>query len=175
SIDVKITNGLDDTEERNTGKVWKKNADLDMMLDGSTPQTAVGLRFPNLQIPKGATVTAAWIQFWPDEARSDPTTVTLAADDVANSPQASTRNKLSTRSTTSGVTWTPDPWGTIDQPIAQAKTPDLSSVVSQVVSLSGWAPGNAIHFIVTGSGRRVAESFEGGAAFAPVLHVEFTA
>jgi hypothetical protein len=174
SVDVKIANGLDDTEERSTGKVWKANADLDMMLDGSTPQTAVGLRFPNVQIPAGATVTAAWIQFWPDESRSDPTTLTIAADAVANSPQASTRNKLSTRTRTSGVTWTPDAWGTIDQPIAQARTPDLSSVVQQVVSLSGWAPGNAVHVIVTGSGRRVAESFEGGAAFAPVLHVEFT-
>jgi hypothetical protein len=174
SIDVKITNGLDDTEERTTGKVWKKNADLDMMLDGSTPQAAVGLRFPNLQIPAGATVTSAWIQFWPDEKRSNVTTLTIAADRVANSPQASTKNKLSTRTTTSGVSWTPDPWGTIDQPIAQAKTVDLSSVVNQVVSLSGWAPGNAVQFIVTGSGRRVAESFEGGAAYAAVLHVEFT-
>jgi hypothetical protein len=46
-------------------------------------------------------------------------------------------------------------------------------VVQEVVSLPGWAPGNALTVIITGSGRRAAESFEGGAP--AVLSVEYAA
>ena len=37
-----------------------------------------------------------------------------------------------------------------------------------------WSTGNALVFVVTGSGRRVAESYDGDAAGAPLLHVEYS-
>jgi hypothetical protein len=51
---------------------------------------------------------------------------------------------------------------------------DLSAVIQEVVSRSGWSSGNAITLVVTGSGRRVAESWNGDAAAAPLLHIEFS-
>jgi hypothetical protein len=40
------------------------------------------------------------------------------------------------------------------------------------VNRTGWTAGNSMVFIVTGTGVRTAESFEG--LFAPVLHVTFS-
>jgi hypothetical protein len=45
-------------------------------------------------------------------------------------------------------------------------------VVGEIVGRSDWASGNALVLVVTGSGKRVAESFNGSAA--PMLHVAFT-
>ena len=50
----------------------------------------------------------------------------------------------------------------------------LSALVQVVVGRAGWAPGNALAFQVSGTGVRKARSFEGGAAGAPLLHVEYT-
>jgi hypothetical protein len=44
-------------------------------------------------------------------------------------------------------------------------------VLQQVVDRPGWSPGGALVLVVSGSGTRVAEAFEG--TFAPVLHIEF--
>jgi hypothetical protein len=154
----------------------KANADLDMMLDGSTSLAAVGLRFTGLQIPKGATVTSASIQFWADEKRADATTLTIVAEAADNATAPTTKRNLTSRtSTLAGVQWTPPAWSTLDVPLPESKTPDLTTVLQEVVGRSGWSPGNAVLFIITGSGRRVAESYEGGAQFAAVLHVEYTA
>ena len=51
---------------------------------------------------------------------------------------------------------------------------DLAPVLQEIVNRSGWASGNALALIVTGSGRRVAVSYEGSPAGAPLLHVEYT-
>jgi hypothetical protein len=41
------------------------------------------------------------------------------------------------------------------------------------VDRTGWAPGNAVALLVTGTGVRTAVALEGASAGAPVLHVEF--
>ena len=50
------------------------------------------------------------------------------------------------------------------------RTSDLSPVIQEIVDRGGWVEGNAIVIIVTGS--RVAESYNGDNAAAPLLHVE---
>jgi hypothetical protein len=47
-------------------------------------------------------------------------------------------------------------------------------VIQAIVSRPGWSSGNALVIIVTGSGERVAESYEGDPAGAPLLHVVYT-
>ena len=54
---------------------------------------------------------------------------------------------------------------------AAQRTPDLGAVLQEVVGRPGWVSNNALMIIITGSGRRTAESFEGG--FPPVLNVEY--
>ncbi len=54
------------------------------------------------------------------------------------------------------------------------RTPDLSAVIQEVVNRPGWASGNAIAVIITGTGKRVADSFDGYVYGAPYLHIQYT-
>jgi hypothetical protein len=62
-------------------------------------------------------------------------------------------------------------WQTVGAAGPGQLTPNLASVLQEVVNRPGWASGNALSVIVTGTGRRAAESFEGGAP--PVLRVTY--
>jgi hypothetical protein len=53
------------------------------------------------------------------------------------------------------------------------QTPDLSPVIQEIVDRPGWSSGNALAIIITGSGKRVAESFNGDANGAPLLHLRY--
>ena len=47
-------------------------------------------------------------------------------------------------------------------------------MIQELVDRPGWSSGNAVALIISGSGERVAESFDGNLPqAAPVLHVEF--
>ena len=70
------------------------------------------------------------------------------------------------------MAWTPASWTAGAQGAAQ-RSPSLVSLVQQVVDRSGWAPGNALVLIISGSGLRRAESYDGIRAAAPLLHVEY--
>ena len=135
---------------------------------------SVGLRFTALAIPPGVTITRAYVQFVADEAQSETTSLSIqgeAADNAAPYARVS-RNITSRARTTAATAWSPSPW-TAGQVTAAQRTPDLSPIVQQVVSRPGWASGNALALIITGSGHRTATSFDGGAAKAALLHVEY--
>jgi hypothetical protein len=53
------------------------------------------------------------------------------------------------------------------------QTSDISSIIQEIVDRPGWSGGNSLAIIITGVGRRTAESFNGDADAAPVLHVEY--
>jgi hypothetical protein len=46
-------------------------------------------------------------------------------------------------------------------------------VIQEIVNRSGWASGNSLVLIVTGTGKRTAESYNGDQAGAALLHVEY--
>jgi hypothetical protein len=52
-------------------------------------------------------------------------------------------------------------------------TPDLSDIVQEIVDRPGWASGNAMTFILEGTGRRTAVSYDQDSSKAPLLHVVF--
>ena len=52
----------------------------------------------------------------------------------------------------------------------EQQTPDLSAVVQEVVDRVGWANGNAMAFMMSGTGKRTAEAYQGGE---PMLHVTY--
>jgi hypothetical protein len=66
----------------------------------------------------------------------------------------------------------PVPWDVVGEADLDQQTPNLASIVQELVLRPGWSSGNAIALIVTGTGTRTAESFEGG--FPPLLHIEYT-
>jgi hypothetical protein len=52
------------------------------------------------------------------------------------------------------------------------RTEDVSTIIQEIVNRPGWASGNAVVLIITGNGTRWAESYNGDAAGAPMLHLE---
>ena len=56
---------------------------------------------------------------------------------------------------------------------SKSKTPDITAIVQEIVNRSGWQSGNRMSFIVTGSGERVAVSYNASPDQAPLLHVEY--
>jgi hypothetical protein len=53
------------------------------------------------------------------------------------------------------------------------QTPNIASIIQEIVNNLNWMSGNSIVIIITGEGKRAAESYEGNAA--PVLHIEYVA
>ena len=174
-INVRLAASSDDAEEAATGSVDLLSSDLELVQDATT-QT-VGLRFTNISLPPGATVTNAYIQFQVDEASSaaanltiqgvaalSPTTFTTAASNVSSRPR-----------TIASVAWVPAGWPVIDAAGVDQRTPNLAAVIHEIISQPGWASGNAVTFIVRGTGKRVARAFNiSSGAKAPLLHVEYT-
>jgi len=72
------------------------------------------------------------------------------------------------------VSWSPPVWTTVGQAGPDQRTPDLMPIVQEIVDRPGWASGNSLVVIISGTGERVAESYEGDSAGAPLLHVEYT-
>ena len=172
-LDVPVASGLDDVEEGPTGTINQTSTDLDMITDGTTIQRAVGLRFTGVGIPQGATIANAYIQFRANETQSEATSLTVKGQAADNAAAFAGGNSNVTNRpvTTASATWSPAAW-TAGQRGAAQQTPNLSSVLQEIVGRPGWSPGNAIVLIVTGTGKRVADSFEAGAAGIPVLHIE---
>ena len=172
-VEVRVAAGPDDVEER-PGGVALSSGDLELVTDGSTVQT-VGLRFTGVAIPRGATIVAAWVQFRVDETSSDATSLTVNGEANDNAgPFTATAGNVSLRPrTAAAVGWAPVAWLTLGARGPEQRTSDLSGVIQEIVNRAGWVSGNALALVITGSGRRVAESFERNTLGAPMLHVEW--
>jgi hypothetical protein len=174
-LDQRISVGSDDAEQRvSNGSMSLTGSDLDLPVDGTKIQL-IGLRFPNLSLPAGATIQNAWIQFMADEVSIAPASLTIQGEASANPGTftSAVSNVSSRPRTADAVTWAPTAWNVVGEAGAPQQTPSLTALVQALVDQSGWSPGNAMVFIVSGSGTRTAESFEGTATGAALLHVEF--
>jgi hypothetical protein len=166
----------DDVEESvGTGSVELSSSDLELTTDGNTQQV-VGVRFPGVQVPAGATITNAYVQFRTDETSTGASSLTIRAESSDNAATyAAVARSVTSRATTSaGVSWSPPDWTAVGEAAAAQRTPNLSALVQAVVNRAGWTQGNAMALQISGTGRRTAEAFEGGANFAPLLHVEYS-
>ena len=164
----------DDAEESSTGSVNRTSSDLEMVLDGTVTQV-VGIRFQNLTIPAGAFITSAYVQFTTDEVKSASTELSISGQASDNAPVfTGTATNISSRPrTTASVAWAPVPWTMLNEVGPNQRTPNLAGIVQQIVSRPGWASGNALAFVITGTGCRNASAFDRSAAVAPKLTVVY--
>jgi hypothetical protein len=72
------------------------------------------------------------------------------------------------------VAWSPVPAWVANSSDAATRTPDLKTVLQEIVNRPGWSAANAFVILVTGNGGdRSAFSYDGRSAAAPRLHVEY--
>jgi hypothetical protein len=170
-LDRRIATSLGDVEQCcSSGSIYRNSTDLEMVYDGSTQQI-VGMRFPNLNIPKGAIVKEAWLEFTAKDARSVATNLTIQIQASDNAPVFTTANgDVSSRPLSPEYrAWNVAPWtaGMHD------KSPDMTPMLQSVVGRAGWSSGNAVVIKISGTTGSVrnAWSYDGSASQAPLLHV----
>ncbi len=175
-LDIPVSASSDDAEENTTtGKVDRNSTDLELV-DQEAQSQLVGMRFNGLNIPQGATITKAFVQFQTDETYSGTTSLVIHGQATNNAPTFTTVNaNISSRvQTNAAIDWAPAPWTNIGEAGAAQQTPNIASIIQEIVNRSGWSSGNSLALMISGSGRHTAESFNGDPAGAPVLHVEYS-
>ena len=174
TVRAQVAASTDDAEENAAGGVVTSSRDLELTTDGAA-QT-LGLRFPRLLVPPGATIVSAAVQFKTDEATAQGTALTLHAQNSAHAAGfvASAKNVSSRPRTAAFVRWAPAAWLKVGEAGPAQRTPNLAPLVQAVVSRPDWRSGNALALVVTGTGKRVAEAFDGDRPGAPVLSVVYT-
>jgi hypothetical protein len=168
TVEVLVSQSSDDAEElvaERPGWVLTKNQDLELGVD-DLGQQLVGVRFPQLPVPQGATIEQAYIEFTADEDGNAIANLTFYGHSADSAPIfRDTAYDISTRRKTyAAVTWSNVPPWAAD---GKYQTPSLKAIVQEIVSRANWAPSNALAFIISGSGRRTAVAWDGADSLEP--------
>ncbi len=170
-----IAKSLDDTEEKSSGSLYTDSSDLEICHDGG--EQVIGMRFTNsnFKIAKGAAVQNAFIQFTVDETKggTNPLKVKITGHKSGTSGDFSGSYGISGRTrTTAEVIWDiPATWTSKGASGADQRTPDISSIVNEIIASDDWNDNSAITLIIEyieGDGIRCAESKDGNGV-GPVL------
>jgi len=180
-ITASLADNNDDAEEtKSDGSVDLSSSDLELCIEKwiwplSDEDQWIGLRFSGLEIPQGAQIASATIQFTADSDESDNATISIFGENIDNaSPFTGTTNNISTRAHTSAqINWAPNGW-TNNSATATEQTPDLTTIVTEITSRAGWQTGNSMVFLFEGSGTRSAYSRDTDVAKSAKLHITFT-
>ncbi len=177
TVEYQVNSGDDDAEESASG-VDLNSSDLELTLDGSDNQT-VAMRFTDVMVPAGEVISRAYLQFQADETSSSATTLSIQGEANSNAaPFTSATGNITARPRTSAaVPWIPASWPATGEAGIDQRTPDISTVIQQIIDQPGWLAGNSLAIIITGDGggKRTAEAYNGDPAGAPLLHIEFGA
>jgi uncharacterized repeat protein (TIGR01451 family) len=184
SVTVRVNSYSDDVEEGGSdgnyaGDVYRNSSDLEITEDhdANSGTQIIGLRFNNLTIPSNATISNASIKFRGISAdgynsNSGSANFTIQAEDTDNpSTFSSVDYSVSNKTKTSAsVNWQPSSWSTN----GTYSSPNIASVVQEVVDRGGWSSGNSMIFIITGTGSRSAYSYDNNPSYAPEITIQYT-
>lgn len=160
NIDV----GSDDAQENvSTGEVSLNSEKLSL---GDNENKLVALRFNGVDIPKGTKIVSAYLQFSTSKnlAPADTANIRISIEDSTNSAPLNAQNKnLSDRNQLSAsLQWNIDSgWGVINEADKKQRTPDLTSLIQDIVNKEGWKRSQALTFFLKGNGLRYINSYEG--------------
>ena len=133
------------------------------------------IRFPNVTIPSGVTITAAFVRFTSRSTTADATcSEELSFNDVDNAVAPTTYGEFDALVKTSAtVAWTVGAW-TND---AQHDSDDITTPLQEIIDRVGWSSGNAVTLIGDGTASdtnadRIFDQYdEAGGANKAELHV----
>ena len=184
-VDVRVADGGDDAEQHlDDNRMDIGSTDLEFPYeDAGSPTTdeqVIGLRFLDIQIDPGAAVFGAYVEIEVDkvdkEGSQAPVNLVVEGELAPNAaPFEDVAGNITDRATTTTkVKWSVPEWTEQD---AKFQTPDLSGIIQEIVNQEGWESGNALVLIFRddkdnpSTGLREAESMDGEADAAPLLHI----
>lgn len=141
---------------------------------GTNASRTTGLRFQNVAIPQGATITSARIDFVPASSDDRPVTFSVSAQNTGNATPFSSAEDFTSRNKTSSATWTPAEWRT-ENPPRYIEGPTVLQQAQEIVSNSAWCGNNAMAFFIeptAGDGTRTTYSID-GSPLKPVLKITY--
>ena len=183
--------------EVNYVSTWDFNLTHTAEIAGYTSTTSgksgSGMRFQNVTIPPGATITSAYLTFTASASDSlDNVNSVIIGEDTDNASAFSDlANYQSRRGTIVGganndnITSASVTWNAIGHWTAETtyNSPDISAIIQEIVNRSGWVSGNALvlfwddyagNSTQTTNTHRQAYSYDGSSSKAPKLHIEYT-
>jgi len=171
NISIRVGSGNDDAEERlSTGYMSLSSSDLEFVRDGNDQE--IGIRFNSIEIPQGSTISSANLTFVIDEKYTQETNLNIFAHDTDNSPTFTNTdyNITGREKTSNSVQWnsllSPDVGETLI-------SPNIKTVIQEIINRQGWSSGNSITIIINGSGLRTVESYNGDSQKAPLLRIRY--
>jgi len=193
TISINVADDADDCEEyilapggEGAGFMDMGSSDLELTTESDGEAHYVGLIFRNVTIPAGATITNAYVEFTVDEPEDCVPNLTILGAKIANmtAPFTGAFFEISSQPrTTATVAWSPGPWG--DAEVGTKKqTPDIQTVIQEIIGVSGWASGNNMMIVLTDPSEvkchQTVEAHEGAIdhadpTLAALLSVTFTA
>ncbi|RYY51526.1 MAG: DUF839 domain-containing protein [Chitinophagaceae bacterium] len=189
TVTIPVNSTNDDLEEYIPGSgqtqtigsldVGSSDLELGAAEAGNVDPQLIGIRFNSINIPKGAFITGAYIQFTVDATNknSDPSNLWIKVQSSDNAPAFSTSPFAITSLSTlpDSVNWAipTASWTTVGAAGADEATSDISRLVQQIVDRNGWASGNSMAFTIKGTGLREAEAYDGSAPDAPKLVISY--
>jgi glucose/arabinose dehydrogenase len=175
AFETSISDRYDDAEEELiSGVVLNASSDLEMTLDDE--QQLIGLRFNAIPVDAGAMITNAWVQFTADEADSAATSLLIQGEAGNSITGFRSSSPVSNRARTSAaVSWEPAAWNIIGETGPDQRTPNIAAIVTEIINSPGWASGDSLSLIISGTGKRVADSFDSasGIANSARLHIDY--
>ncbi len=170
-FEVRVNSSSDDAEESPSGNVSLDSSDLELVFD--TQNQTVGIRFNGVAIPQGTNIFSAHVQFQVDEVSTGSTTLTIKGEATTNADTfEDEKSNISDRSTTAAsVQWIPPSWTVTGEAGADQQTSDITAIIQEIVNQPGWTSGNSLALIITGTGQRIAESYDGDPDGAPLLRI----
>ena len=151
--EVTFAASSDDAEQENDEIDSLYDDDLDAGWEGAPEDQNIlttGMRFRNIPVPAGSVIDSAFITVWSHEDKTAEDVAELSIYGEATDHAATfTEDALITDrpSTTATVDWTVAEAWTLWEPYS---TPDLKTIVQEIVDRDGWQAGNAIAFIFAG-------------------------
>ncbi len=145
-----------------------------MVMTESWSNQTIGLRFEDVLLPPGSTITQAHVQF----TTKDPSKSTgysrleIKGERSAHAaPFEDESFNITDRPLTSGrVVWEPEEWMVKEFAGLDQKTPDLSAILQEVIDQSNWEAGNAIAIVLSGEGKRSAHNYT--SHFPPSIQIQ---
>ena len=177
----RISTDPDDVEEEVSGGfIDYGSSDLELPYEGTgqSNNQVIGIRFLNVNVPKGAGVSNAYLEFTVDEDKggTEPVSLIIEGDLSPDAAEfGSTATVTSRPATTEKVVWVPLNWTNVGD---VHQTSNIAPVINEIVNQPGWAQGNAIVIIIRDDpdnpsiGLRCAEAGPGDDS--AMLHIEWS-
>jgi len=149
-----------------------------MRLTHGTRDVHTGLRFPDVRIPQGATITNAYLRLFSQGVDTRNAQIKINGELVSDSAIFTNQSSnISNRSKTNAqVTWnTNHAFPAIEMEVL---SPSITNVVQEIVDQGSWCGGNAMSIIIEAtssnfwSSKRILSTDNGG-GFVPQLVVEY--